>query len=106
MRSRKEKLDILEKRLVSSWKTGEAVSVGSGWQADIMREIRLSGIPGGKMDIFEDQGRLIWRFSMVAAGFTLFFLLYALTNDIMPYRDLALLFLDDPAGFILSPPFV
>ena len=106
MRSRKERLDLLEKKLVSSWNTGEQVSVSSRWKADLMRDVRLSGVPGPKNDLFEGQGRFIWRFSMVAAGIAVLSLIYALTNDIVPYGDLALLLLDDPAGFILSTPFV
>ncbi len=53
MRSRKERLDLLEKKLVSSWKTGEQVSVSSRWKADLMRDIRLSGVPGPTNDLFE-----------------------------------------------------
>ncbi|MBN2071398.1 MAG: hypothetical protein JW814_08075 [Candidatus Krumholzibacteriota bacterium] len=106
MRSRKEIIDGIEKELASSWKSGKTVSVDPQWKNRIMREIRISADEAGQRSLFETHGRLIWRFSMIATGLTLFFLIYVLSSDVMPYRDLALLFLEDPAGFILSPPFV
>ncbi len=106
MRPRKEKLNRLEKALVRAWAGSGNISGSDTWKTDLMEDIRSDNVIINRRGDFEAQGTLVWRFSMVAAALTAFFAIYALTTDILPYKDLALMFLDNPAGFILSSPFV
>lgn len=105
MRSRKDRIDTIEGLLRSAWKGAPRKEPGERWHDGVMREIRSLPVPGRSYGFFESQASIVWRFSAAAAVITLFFVIYALSADITSYRDIAMMLLEDPAGFVLSPPF-
>ncbi len=72
-----------------------------------MADITTDGVSAARdEDRFELQERLIWRFAAAAAALAVMFTIYLLRSEITGLSDLAMMMLQDPAGFMISPPFV
>lgn len=100
-------LEKLERSLFEAWKSDERVAApGDDWHPGVMREIRTTSILGPEPGTFEARSPLVLRFSAATAALTIIVIIFALFSEMMPYRDLALLIMNDYADLFLSPPFV
>jgi hypothetical protein len=125
---RADRIDRVEDALKAAWNEESRPEVSDLWQARVMSDIKagkldsrfdidseydteysgshaVDGSANGQIDALDFQGKLVWRFSAVAAAITIFMVIYAYTNDITSLNDLAAMLLDDPTNFILSQPF-
>jgi hypothetical protein len=107
MKINKPGIERIEKSMKRVWKKNQTLEIDDSWRAEVMREIRVldTGQPEESIGFFS-QGLFIWRFTAVAAAFALIFVLYAVRSDMTSLGDLAIMMLEDPVGFIMSPPFV
>jgi len=98
----KRNIERIERLLFSSWKSAEAVP-GKGWQENLMKDIRAeTGQDNSGNEIFSS---VAWRVA-IAAGIAAFILLtHSFYSGIIPEMDLSTLFVLDPAGVLISPPF-
>lgn len=99
-------LERVEKALMSAWKEDPPFEFGPGWNEAVMRDIRSRSAPAWAGVAARSCGPLVLKFSAVAAAVTVLFVIFALESDITSFHDLAMMFLEDPAGFIISPPSV
>jgi len=106
MVKRGKDLERIEIALMSAWKEDPFFEFGSGWNEAVMRDIRSRSVLAWAGGAAGGGGPLVLKFSAVAAAVTVLFVIFALESDIASFRDLAMMFLDDPAGFIISPPSV
>ncbi len=106
MGSRKKDLEKLERAVKSAWKEDPPFEFSSGWQEGVMRDIRSRAAIAEKVCLTNIYGSPVLKFSAIAAAVTILLVIYAFKSDITSLHDLAMMFLDDPAGFILSPPSV
>ena len=106
MGKRGKNLERVEKALMSAWKEDPPFEFGPGWNEAVMRDIRSRSAAAWAGQAAGGFGPLVLRFSAVAAAITVLFVIFALESDITSFHDLAMMFLDDPAGFIISPPSV
>ena len=107
MRRRREEIDRVERSLRKAWKERGTGRLPSGWRAEVMDEI-LSLPPEAKSGAETPwyEGRSVWRFAAAAAAIVVLFAVYVWRADITGISELAIMMFEDPAGFILSPPFV
>ncbi|MBD3180455.1 MAG: hypothetical protein GF417_13280 [Candidatus Latescibacteria bacterium] len=102
MSSGKRNMDDFERKLFAAWKSVD-ISAAEGWRDELMREVQ-SEKPGG-FDQNEGFGKTAWRLA-IAAGVAAFLLLaHSLYSGIIPDMDLSALFVLDPGGCLMSPPF-
>jgi len=106
MGSRGKDLKKLESALFSAWKEDQPFEFGSGWHEGVMGDIRSRTASLGCGALSGGYVSMVLRFSAIAAAVTILFVIYAFNSDITPFRDLAMMFFDDPAGFIIAPPAV
>jgi len=106
MGKRGKDLERVENALMSAWKEDPPCEFGPGWNEAVMRDIRSRSFPAWTGGEPGSLGPLVLKFSAVAAAVTVLFVIFALESDIASFHDLAMMFLDDPAGFIISPPSV
>ncbi|MCK4538786.1 MAG: hypothetical protein KAV42_08320 [Candidatus Krumholzibacteria bacterium] len=107
MKMNKTGLDRIEKAMKKVWKKNRTLEIDDSWRAGVMREIRvMDTAPAEENGGLFSQGLFIWRFTAIAAAFALLFVLYAVRSDMTTLGDLAIMMLEDPVSFILSPPFV
>ncbi|MBN1165095.1 MAG: hypothetical protein JXB45_10990 [Candidatus Krumholzibacteriota bacterium] len=106
MNSGKDDLERLEKLLASAWEEVPPPAISESWQAGVMTDIRrLQGEPA-EPEKNGYSGRLVWRFSAAVLVCALLLAFYTLLRGFIPYEDLALIYLEDPIGFMFNPPFV
>jgi hypothetical protein len=106
MVKRGKDLKRVENALMSAWKEDPPFEFGPGWNETVMRDIRSRSVLARAGGAAGGCGPLVFKFSAVAAAVTVLFVIFALESDIASFHDLAMMFLDDPAGFIISPPSV
>ena len=106
MAKRGKDLDRVEKALMSAWKEDAPFEFSPGWNEAVMRDIRSLRPLERAGGAAGNGGSLVLKFSAVAAAVMILFIIFALQSDIASFHDLAMMFLDDPAGFIISPPSV
>ncbi|MBU8921639.1 MAG: hypothetical protein KOO63_07445 [Bacteroidales bacterium] len=107
MKMKKSGFERIEESMKRVWKKNRTLDTDDSWRAGVMREIRLMDTdPAKENNWLFSQGMFIWRFTAVAAAFALLFVLYAVRSDMTTLGDLAIMMLEDPVGFIISPPFV
>ena len=107
MRRNDENIDKVEKGLRVAWGAQKVPEVSPAWRSGVMDEIlSLDERPVADLDHFEMQGKLIWRFAAAAAAVAVMFTIYMLGSDLTGLSDLAMMMLEDPAGFMISSPFV
>ncbi|MCU0640313.1 MAG: hypothetical protein MUF59_10675 [Candidatus Krumholzibacteria bacterium] len=106
MGKRGKNLEKVEQALMSAWNEDTPFEFVPGWDEAVMRDIRSRSAAAWAGQAAGGFGPLVLRFAAVAAAVTVLFLILALESDIASFHDLAMMFLDDPAGFIISPPSV
>jgi hypothetical protein len=90
-------------RILFSIRPRRATGPESGrWQADLMREVRSIGPPGGEAPVLERFGALAWRFSLAGAVGVALLAIYTLRSGFVPYQELAVAMMDDPMSTFLS----
>jgi hypothetical protein len=101
MKRNREKLDELESRLFSAYRSAGFQAMDAGWRESAMREIRRTGAveaPDGAPQLI---GRFAWRFSAAACIVALLLLAYVFSNGFVDYRELAMRYLESPIDFLI-----
>jgi len=101
MKRNKERLDELESRLFSAYRSGEYGAANPDRRESVMREIRRMGAveaPNGAQLRIE---RFAWRFSAAACLVALLLLAYVFSNGFVDYQELAMRFLENPIEFMI-----
>ena len=103
MKSRKEKIRKVEDALKVAHCRDKGPEVRPEWRSNVMRRIRLldeeKRIPVSSL-FFPDQ--LVWRFAGIACLIAGIFLVYSLFAGSSLESQIAEVFMDDPAGFVLA----
>jgi hypothetical protein len=95
-------LEMIENKLSAAWREPSLVP-GESWQKRLMQDIREEGVPCNGES--EGIGTTAFRLA-IAAGIAAFILLgIAFYSGIMPDMELSALFVFDPGGSLISPPF-
>ena len=101
MKRNRRKLDELESRLYSSYRSQERRAAHAGWRESVMREIRRRGTVESSNGVQLQIGRFAWRFSAAACVVALLLLAYVFSNGFVDYQDLAMRYLENPIEFII-----
>lgn len=101
MKRNREKLDMLESRLFSAYRSGNYQAADTGWRESVMREIRRGGAAEASNGVQLQVGRFAWRFSAAACIVALLLLAYIFSNGFVDYGELAMRYLENPMDFII-----
>ncbi|MCX5752289.1 MAG: hypothetical protein NTW97_01450 [Candidatus Krumholzibacteria bacterium] len=101
MKRNRKKLDELESRLFSAYRSGESRTLGAESRESVMREIRRMGAGEAPNGVQLQIGRFAWRFSAAACVVALLLLVYVFSNGFVDYQELALRYLENPMDFII-----
>jgi hypothetical protein len=101
MKRNREKLDDLESRLFSAYRSGDYQAPRSGWRESAMREIRGMGAVETPNGVQQQIGRFAWRFSAAACVIALLLLAYVFSNGFVDYQELAIRYLANPIEFMI-----
>ncbi len=95
--------DRMDRLLADSWRNPGGLVPGDDWKAGVMSEIRTRVAESPVTNGFS---RLVLRVSVVAAAAAIALVAWTLSTGIVPYQDLAVKLLDEPASMLFSSPFV
>jgi hypothetical protein len=101
MKRNRKKLDELESRLFSAYRSRELRTMGAESRESMMREIRRMGAIEASNGVQLQIGRFAWRFSAAACIVALLLLGYVFSNGIIDYQELAMRYLENPIDFIM-----
>lgn len=101
MKRNKEKLDELESRLFSAYRSGDKRAARTGWHESVMRDIRRMGAVEAPNGVQLQIGRFAWRFSAAACIVALLLLAYMFSNGFVDYRELAMRYIENPIDFMI-----
>ena len=100
----KKDIDRLDRLLADGWRKPGGLVPGDGWKAGVMAEIRTAAAE--ESPVTNGFSRLVLRVSIAAAAASIALVAWTLSTGIVPYQDLAVKLLDDPASMLFSSPFV
>jgi len=98
--------DRMDRLLADSWRNPGGLVPGDDWQAGVMTTIRTASATAEESPVTNGFSRLVLRISVVAAAAAVALVAWTLTTGIVPYQDLAVKLLDEPASMLFSSPFV
>jgi len=101
MKRNRKKLDELESRLFSAYRSGDYQALHASSRESVMREIRRMGAVEAPNDVQLQIGRFAWRFSAAACLIALLLLVYVFSNGFVDYQELAMRYLENPVDFII-----
>ncbi len=101
MKRNKERLDELESRLFSAYRSGDFRAAHAARNESVMREIRRMGPVEAPNGAQLQIGRFAWRFSAAACVIALLLLAYVFSNGFVDYQELAMRFLENPIDFMI-----
>lgn len=101
MNRNKKKLDDLESRLFSAYRSREYRETDAGWRESVMREIRGLDAAGTANGAQAQIGRFAWRLSAAGCVVALLLLGYVFSSGFVDYQELAMRFLENPIEFII-----
>ena len=101
----KKDIDRLDRLLADSWRKPGGLVPGDDWKAGVMAEIRAAGA-AEESPVTNGFSRLVLRVSVAAVAAAIALVAWTLSTGIVPYQDLAVKLLDDPASMLFSSPFV
>ncbi len=101
MKRNEKKLDDLESRLFSAYRSREYRETDAGWRESAMREIRGLGAAETPDGVQAQIGRFAWRFSAAACVIAALLLGYVFSSGFVDYQELAMRFLENPIEFII-----
>jgi hypothetical protein len=82
MMSKKNKIQLIEERLVESYRRREIPEPGDNWQAGVMSAVNEHPFPEEPdRELF---GRLLWRFSGAAAAVSAAMLVLLISTGVVP----------------------
>ncbi len=96
--------DRIDRLLAAGWRGAGEISPGEDWKAGVMAEIRAAAAEESPMT--NGFSSLVLRVSIAAAAAAIALVAWTLSTGIVPYQDLAVKLLDDPASMLFSSPFV
>jgi hypothetical protein len=97
--------DRIDRLLAAGWRDAGQISPGEDWNAGVMATIRTASaaVEPSSTNGFSS---LVLRVSIAAAAAAIALVAWTLSTGIVPYQDLAVKLLDDPASMLFSSPFV
>jgi hypothetical protein len=101
MKRNGRKLDDLESRLFSAYRSREYRTAHTGWRESVMHGIRRRGAAEESGGVQQQMGRIAWRFSAAACVIALLLLVYIFSNGLIDYQELAMRYLENPIDFII-----
>jgi hypothetical protein len=101
MKRNRKKLDELESRLFSAYRSGDYQALHAGSRESVMHEIRRMGAVEAQNGVQLQIGRFAWRFSAAACIVALLLLAYVFSNGFVDYQELAIRYLENPIDFII-----
>ena len=101
MKRNREKLDELESRLFSAYRSAGFQAMDAGRRESAMREIRRMGAVEAPNGVQMQIGRFAWRLSAAACIVALLLLAYVFSNGFVDYQELAMRYLENPIDFII-----
>lgn len=102
MKARREAIEAVERALFAARRRRpDPGAPGERWRADVMTDIRRLALRGAGASRQASVAVFAWRLSAVAACVALALLIYAMREGFFDYEELAMRFLEDPAGFLM-----
>jgi hypothetical protein len=101
MKRNRKKLDELESRLFSAYRSRDDRALPAESRESVMREIRRMGAVEASNGVQLQVGRFAWRFSAAACIVALLLLAYVFSNGFIDYQELAMRYLENPIDFIM-----
>jgi hypothetical protein len=101
MNGNRKRLEELESRLFSAYRSADVPAFDEDRRGSAMREIRRRGAVEPENGVEAQVGRFAWRFSAAACIVALLLLAYVFSNGFVDYQELAMRFLANPVDFII-----
>ena len=101
MKRDNKRLDDLEARLFSAYRSADHPAASADRLESVMREIRRRGAVETANGVGLQAGLFAWRFSAAACVVALLLLAYVLSNGVIDYQELAMRFLENPIDFMI-----
>lgn len=102
----KKDIDRMDRLLADGWRKPGGLVPGDDWKAGVMATIRTASAAVEPSSTTNGFSSLVLRVSMAAAAAAIALVAWTLSTGIVPYQDLAMKLLDDPASMLFSSPFV
>ncbi len=107
MKSSQEQEERLHKMLRAAYQQRAAAPIefAPTWQTDLMRDIRRLDPLNGTERVWQELGRVAWRFSAAACTFVVMLTAYWMWNSGNPLDEAVALYFNDPVQFTVAQVF-